>query len=180
MNTVILDVRENDEFEAEHILGSIHLPLSRLDSIAPGVLALINEKPFLIMCRSGTRAQMALTRLKALGYTQLSGQVFEGGILEWKKQGKPTLIHKNNHLPLMRQVQLVVGPAILIFTGLGQWIQPEFLIGSAFVGLGLTLAGLTGYCGLAHILALMPWNRSQPSTRSELCEQKTNCCGKKS
>lgn len=177
MNTVILDVRENDEFEAEHILGSIHLPLSRLDSIAPGILALIKDQPFLIMCRSGTRAQMAFGRLKALGYPQVGGQVFEGGILEWKRQGKPTLTHKSNHLPLMRQVQLVIGPTILIFTALGQWVQSEFLIGCAFMGLGLTIAGLTGYCGLAHLLALMPWNRSQASTRGELCEQNTNCCG---
>lgn len=38
MTEVILDVRERDEFEAEHVPGSISVPLSHLDSVAPGVL----------------------------------------------------------------------------------------------------------------------------------------------
>jgi hypothetical protein len=28
-----------------------------------------------------------------------------------------------------------------------------------FVGAGLTFAGISGFCGMAHLLALMPWNR---------------------
>jgi hypothetical protein len=30
---------------------------------------------------------------------------------------------------------------------------------SGFVGAGLVFAGVTGFCGMARLLALMPWNR---------------------
>jgi hypothetical protein len=42
---------------------------------------------------------------------------------------------------------------------LGVTVAPAFLILSAFVGAGLTFAGLIGFCGMAPLLALAPWNR---------------------
>jgi hypothetical protein len=38
-------------------------------------------------------------------------------------------------------------------------VQPAFLGLSAFVGAGLVFAGTTGWCGMAKLLAMMPWNR---------------------
>jgi hypothetical protein len=43
---------------------------------------------------------------------------------------------------------------------LGLWIAPPFFAVSAFVGAGLVFAGSTGWCGMAKVLALMPWNRT--------------------
>jgi hypothetical protein len=39
-------------------------------------------------------------------------------------------------------------------------IRPGFWGLSAFVGAGLFMAGATGFCGMARLLAVMPWNRA--------------------
>jgi hypothetical protein len=49
-----------------------------------------------------------------------------------------------------------------VLTGvvLGLFVSPGFFGLSAFVGAGLTFAGATGWCGMAKLLAVMPWNRA--------------------
>ena len=42
---------------------------------------------------------------------------------------------------------------------LGTWVNPGFYGISAFVGAGLMFAGITDWCGMAMILAKMPWNQ---------------------
>jgi hypothetical protein len=42
---------------------------------------------------------------------------------------------------------------------LGLLVHPAFFGLAAFVGAGLAFAGLTGFCGMARLLALAPWNR---------------------
>ena len=53
----------------------------------------------------------------------------------------------------------------LILTGalLGSLVHPVFWGLSALVGAGLFVAGATGFCGMARLLALAPWNRRTPS-----------------
>ncbi len=171
MNEVILDVREQDEFNAEHIPGSIHVPLSAFGKSAPGVLNDLNDSRILIMCRSGNRARLAHDQLQQLGYgDKVTVSVYDGGIQEWKRQGKPMIVRKANHLPLMRQVQLGAGFLVLTGTLLGAFVHPWFLGISAFVGAGLSVAGATGFCGMAELLSRMPWNRSEPATCEELCQ----------
>lgn len=171
MSEVIIDVRERDEFDAEHIENSIHVPLSSFLSIAPGLLNQLKERNLVIMCRSGNRAKMAETQIAQLGYAdKIRARVYEGGILEWKRQGKATVGSQKSHLPIMRQVQLVSGLSVFITTCLGAFVHPGFLIIAAFFGAGLSVAGATGYCGMAHLLAVMPWNRSRPTMRKELCQ----------
>lgn len=169
MSQVIIDVRERDEFEAEHVENSINVPLSHFASVAPGVLNQLQEKNILLLCRNGTRAQFAAQQIGQLGFAdKATAVVFDGGILEWKKQGKPVIKTKGVHIPIFRQVQIVVGPLIFASTLLGAFINPRFLFVSGFFGLGLTVAGTTGFCGMAKILGLMPWNKSS-SSRIESC-----------
>lgn len=54
----------------------------------------------------------------------------------------------------------------LMLTGviLGTLLSPWFYALSAFVGAGLTFAGLTGFCGMGMLLLRMPWNQIGPST----------------
>jgi hypothetical protein len=59
----------------------------------------------------------------------------------------------------MRQVQIVAGLLVLTGVVLGFVLNPAFFGISAFVGAGLTFAGISGWCGMAKLLALMPWNR---------------------
>src|SRR5674476_503334 len=82
MEEVILDVREQDEFAAQHIPGSVWVPLSQFGHTAPGLLQSLPGKKVLIMCRSGKRAKLALEQIEQLGFGgQLTAEVYEGGIL---------------------------------------------------------------------------------------------------
>lgn len=171
MSEVIIDVREKDEFEAEHIEFSIHVPLSQFALVAPGVLNQLTEKNVVIMCRAGSRAKIAETQIAQMGYSdKIKTSVFEGGILRWKELGKPTIIAKAGHLPLLRQVQLTAGSMILVSVALAVAVNTNFLYATVFIGGGLTLAGATGFCGMSNLLAIMPWNRRNAGTREELCQ----------
>jgi hypothetical protein len=59
----------------------------------------------------------------------------------------------------MRQVQIAAGSMIVLGVVLGMLVAPGFYLLSGFVGAGLVFAGVTGTCGLASVLRLMPWNR---------------------
>ncbi|MFA6433206.1 MAG: rhodanese-like domain-containing protein [Elusimicrobiales bacterium] len=163
MEQVILDVREQDEFAAEHIPGSIWVPLSQFGHTAPGVLQSMAGRKILLMCRSGNRAKLALGQIAQLGFGgQLSVEVYPGGILEWARQGKPLVTGRGASLPIMRQVQLAAGSAVLASVLLGFGVDARIGWVAAFIGAGLMFAGLTGFCGLAKLLALMPWNKAVP------------------
>jgi hypothetical protein len=56
-------------------------------------------------------------------------------------------------------VQITAGSLVVLGVVLGLMVQPAFLGLSAFVGAGLVFAGTTGWCGMAKLLAMMPWNR---------------------
>ena len=167
MEQVILDVREQDEFAAGHIPGSIRVPLSQFGHTAPGVLQSLAGKKILIMCRSGSRAKLAQKQISQLGFGgQLSVEVYEGGILEWARQGKPIEIFKAAPLPVMRQVQITAGLGVLASVLLGFGVDQRIAWVAAFIGAGLIFAGITGFCGLAKLLALMPWNKIKSSQDS--------------
>ena len=60
----------------------------------------------------------------------------------------------------MRQVQITAGSLVVIGAVLGATVSPMFYVLSGFVGAGLVFAGVSGTCGLANMLRLMPWNRA--------------------
>jgi len=160
MEQIILDVREQDEFAAQRVPGSIWVPLSQFSHTAPGVLQSMVGRSVLIMCRSGNRAKLALKQIAQLGFDgQLSAEVYEGGILEWVRQGKPVITGGAVRLPIMRQVHVTAGLLVLLSVLLGFAVDQRISWAAAFVGAGLTFAGVTGFCGLAKLLMLMPWNK---------------------
>ena len=83
----------------------------------------------------------------------------EGGIPAWQQAGLPVQKLKNAPLPLMRQVQITAGSLVLLGLILGTWVAPGWIALSWFVGAGLVFAGVSGFCGMARLLAVMPWNR---------------------
>jgi hypothetical protein len=62
-------------------------------------------------------------------------------------------------MALDRQVRIAAGALVLLGVGLSLWVHPAFVALSAFVGGGLVFAGITGTCGMAMLLAKMPWNQ---------------------
>ena len=77
---VVLDVREEHEFEDGHIPGAVLLPLDSISAETAGkAIPTLNTK-VLVYCRSGNRSKKASAKLADLGYTA----VYEfGGINDW-------------------------------------------------------------------------------------------------
>jgi hypothetical protein len=57
---------------------------------------------------------------------------------------------------------------VLLGVLLGYFVHPACYLISLFIGGGLLFAGLTGWCGMAKLLALMPWNRAMSVTNTKL------------
>jgi rhodanese-related sulfurtransferase len=85
--------------------------------------------------------------------------LLEGGIEAWRKAGLPVIDDAKAPLEIMRQVQITAGLLVLTGVILSLTVAPAWIGLSAFVGAGLTFAGATGWCGMAKLLAVMPWNR---------------------
>lgn len=153
---VMIDVRTPVEYHEAHIEGSLSMPL---DQLAPAV---VREKTAgadlcLLVCGSGKRAEEARTKLRSAGCESLA--VLEGGITAWEEAKLPLQRPTGSRLPLMRQVQLIIGLLSLIGSILALTVDSTFALLPAFLGAGLTMAGATGWCGLAIFLSKMPWNR---------------------
>ena len=160
MEEIIIDVREKDEFKAEHVEHSVNIPLSQIDHIGPGVLNSLKDRSLTIMCLSGKRADLAMQRIEKFGISfSDSVKVYEGGIKRWKSLGGSVVELKKTHLPIMRQTHLAAGLLALTGTLLGFYVNPSFLVIPGFVGLGLSVAGSTGFCGMGILLSHMPWNK---------------------
>ena len=76
---VILDVREQDEFDAGHIPGAILIPYGSIEEKAPSMLP-DKEQLILVYCRSGRRSKIAAQSLEKMGYTNIKEF---GGIIDW-------------------------------------------------------------------------------------------------
>ncbi len=76
---VILDVREQDEFDEGHIPGAILIPYTEIENKAEEMLP-DKDKQILVYCRSGRRSKIAAESLAKLGYTNIKEF---GGIIDW-------------------------------------------------------------------------------------------------
>jgi rhodanese-related sulfurtransferase len=151
----LVDVREADEHARERIPGARNLPLSLLEEAE---LAVHQGKPVLFHCRSGARTAGNADRLAAKAGL-CEAYVVEGGLDAWKRAGLPVAEDRRQPLELMRQVQIAAGSMVVLGVLLGAFVTPGFYLLSGFVGAGLVFAGVTGTCGLARVLRMMPWNR---------------------
>ena len=148
---LLVDVREPDEHAREHVPGACNTPLSRLDALPANATAIVFH------CRSGARTSVNASRLAAAAGCQ--AYILEGGIDAWKKAGLPVAVDRGQPIEIMRQVQITAGGLVLLGVLLGIWVTPAFLALAGFVGAGLMFAGISGWCGMAKLLGLMPWNR---------------------
>jgi rhodanese-related sulfurtransferase len=150
----LIDIREPDEFAREHIDGAVSLPLSRLEA---GHVALRGATPVAFTCRTGMRTNSNCARLAA--HVGEPAFVLEGGLEGWKKAGLATRADQKAPLEIMRQVQITAGSIVVLGVVLAAAVNPAFIWLSGAIGAGLVFAGTSGWCGMAKLLALMPWNR---------------------
>jgi rhodanese-related sulfurtransferase len=164
-DAVLIDVREPDEHARERIEGARLAPLSRFDPVS-----LVGEaergKVAVFHCNSGNRTAQAADRLLGAGFAE--AYQLEGGLQGWKRAGLPVIADRKAPLPIMRQVQIAAGSLVLLGIVLAVLVSPWFMALSAFVGAGLIVAGITGFCGMANLLLHMPWNRPREAAATSL------------
>ena len=79
-DVIVLDVREQGEYDGGHIPGAVLLPVGTIDEDTAAAVIPEKETAVLVYCRSGNRSKTASAALAELGYTQ----VYEfGGITDW-------------------------------------------------------------------------------------------------
>lgn len=148
----VIDVREAMEYAGGHISGSHNIPLARLaQSDLPA-------GPLVLVCQSGNRSAQGVRQLIQRGH---HGPIADlaGGLPAWQRAGLPLRRLANAPMPLMRQVQIVAGSLVLLGLTLSVTVAPGWMALTWFVGAGQVFAGVSGFCGMARLLALMPWNK---------------------
>jgi 3-mercaptopyruvate sulfurtransferase SseA len=133
---------------------------SRLEDLTP-------TRPIILVCQMGKRARMTAGLLEPC-HLQLS--VLEGGTSAWIQTGLPVAQGVRSRWSLERQVRLGTGLIVLTASALALAWSSHWLFVAAFIGAGLTFAGLTDICPMAELLHRMPWNKSthcKPGVRDQ-------------
>lgn len=163
----LIDVRTPVEFREVHATQARNVPL---DKLVPQQV--MQEKqgaadtPLYVICLGGQRGEQACRKFHEAGHTNVIN--VEGGTRAWEAAGLP-VVRGKKAISLERQVRIAAGSLILLGVGLS-FVNPYFIGLSAFVGAGLVFAGITNTCGMAMLLAKMPWN--------QVCSGATSCSTK--
>ena len=152
--TRLLDVRTPGEFQSAHIAGSYNVPLDTLPEHAREVAGV--PDPVILICQSGQRARLAEDALREAGMPNL--HILDGGVNGWIAAGLPVL-RGTNRLTLERQVRVVAGALAAAGGLLALAVSPWFALLPTFIGSGLLYSGLSNTCGMALLLARLPYNR---------------------
>jgi rhodanese-related sulfurtransferase len=157
----LVDVRTSAEFADGHAAGAMSIPLDALD---PSELKARfgdetgTTEPLYLICASGKRAEQGAQKLSSEGVNNLV--LVDGGTSAWAEQGLP-LRRTSRLLSLERQTQIALGMMLLLMLAKGTLLHPVFLALIGLLAVGLIIAGVTARCGLAALLARMPWNRER-------------------
>lgn len=84
---VIIDVREDSEWNEQHIPGAIHIPLAQLNDRLLE-LEQYKQSPVITQCKAGGRSAKAFDVLKLAGFSKVYNM--DGGIMAWEKAGLQT------------------------------------------------------------------------------------------
>lgn len=96
--------------------------------------------------------------------------------MAWDQAGLP-VVRGKKAISLERQVRIVAG-AMVVAGSVLSFVHPYWAGLAAFVGAGLVFAGITDTCGMAMLLARMPWNQVRPTSASQPVQNPTttSCC----
>lgn len=152
----LIDVRTPVEFREVHAIGAKNIPLDRLKPKDIGEQRNgRSAEPIYVICRSGGRSSQAAQKFIDAGMENVIS--VDGGTAAWEQAGLPVQRGKKA-ISLERQVRIAAGFLVLVGAVLS-FVNPYFVGLSAFVGAGLMFAGITDTCGMAMMLAKMPWNQ---------------------
>ncbi|NBV45943.1 MAG: DUF2892 domain-containing protein [Planctomycetia bacterium] len=156
----LIDVRTPAEFGEVHVDFAHNVPLDRIDP--QEIASLAGNGPVYFVCKSGTRSQKACEKMQAAGLKDVIS--IEGGTAACEAAGVP-VVRGRKVMSLERQVRIAAGSLVAIGTALAAFgPDPTWQrIGlglAAFIGCGLVFAGVTDTCGMAMLIAKMPWNQA--------------------
>lgn len=153
--TTLVDVREHAEFAGGRVSGAKLVPLREIEKRHS---ELDHTHTVYVMCRSGRRSAEAQKRLRSLGFHNVVN--VRGGFEAWKSEDLPVEQDERAPWSLERQVRFIAGTIVVASVALAYLVSPHFMLVGGFVGAGLAFAGATDWCGMAMVLARMPWNRA--------------------
>jgi rhodanese-related sulfurtransferase len=165
----LIDVRSHDEYATGHIPCAVNLPM---DQVEERLDDLHHHDPVVLICQSGRRAELTRGLLTPHVNDLI---VLEGGTSAWSRAGQPLVSTGPARWAMERQVRLAAGVlvalgALLALTVDGVWAALPLVMGA-----GLAFAAITNVCGLASLLARMPWNQPRsgvgagPRTTATCC-----------
>ena len=150
----LIDVRTPVEFREVRAATARNIPLDKLDPKA--VMNQCSSDTLYLICKSGSRGAKAQQKFIDAGFDNVVN--VEGGTEAWVSAGMP-VVRGKKAISLERQVRIVAGLIVLAGALLALTVDERFALISAFVGAGLTFAGITDTCGMGMLLAKMPWNQ---------------------
>jgi len=162
-NGRIVDVREPDEFARQRLDRAVCVPLGGL---AASAASWDRAEPILVVCRSGARSRQAAQQLDALGFSRVA--TLDGGLQACPAAGVPVLTFKAP-IPLQRQVLIGAGTVLLTTLALSLAWAPLIAL-TWLASVMLVIAGVSGLCPMARILAAMPWNAPRGPAASKPAE----------
>lgn len=86
-DALLLDIREQNEFNEGHVLGARHVPASRLSDAAGADLARFKDRAVIVYCNVGQRSAGAAETLRKAGFSKVYN--LAGGIAAWRQAGLP-------------------------------------------------------------------------------------------
>lgn len=157
----LIDVRTPAEYASGHVPEAVNIPLDRITTAK--VQSVAHGKEVVLLCMSGKRSERAC---EIVADEIPDAYSLVGGTNAWIAAGNAVQGSGKTVMSLERQVRIVAGTLVLFGLLLG---MSGLRIGyglSAFVGAGLIFAGVTDTCGMAMLLAKMPWNTASCAGKS--------------
>jgi rhodanese-related sulfurtransferase len=164
---MLIDVRSAAEFAIGHIPGATNIPMEQVETR----MADIGEGPVVLICEAGTRAKIVAVWLEQ----RQPVTVLDGGTAGWRDAKFPLVTCAPCRWTLERQVRFVAGVIVFAATLLTVLVSVKWAYVAMFVGAGLTFAGATNICGMAIVLARMPWNRKGKSKVTAVTKLSAQC-----
>ena len=86
-DAVVVDVRTQEEFAKGHIANAHHMPLAQIEQGNTTEIDKHKEKPVIVACETGDRADKAATKLVKAGFQQV--YLLRGGLSQWRASNLP-------------------------------------------------------------------------------------------
>ena len=91
-DTVLLDIRENDEWAAGHAPGAVHVPMGQVTRRLEEIDAALPDRPVRVVCRTGARSARVTAYLRQAGWEAVN---VDGGMRAWAAAGRPMVTDSN-------------------------------------------------------------------------------------